>query len=292
MSRPTLYLVSTPIGNLSDFSSHAQSVLSQVDFILCEDTRHSLKLLNHFGIKSHLESLHLHNEQGRAHAIVEKILHSKNQCAALISDAGTPAICDPGSYLVAAAHEQGVQVIVVPGPSSFPSAIAASGFIQPRTIFSGFLSKSSKDQFSEFKLWVAASPCLAVFFESPKRLKQSLENLSKFFSENKDKYELNSLEVCVSREISKKFEEHRRGTLASLLTEYDSVENLQGEFVVCVNLNKVEDQQNKVTLEFAANEACLYSQVHQVPLKKSCKEIAEKYGFSSKEIYGIASKKA
>jgi len=142
MSQPTLYIVSTPIGNLSDFSIHAQHILSSVSFILCEDTRHTLKLLNHFNIKNKLESLHVHNEKNKLDYLIDKLLNSDTHSAALVSDAGTPAICDPGSYLVAAAHEKNIQIIIVPGPCSMTSALAASGFIQPRSLFSGFLSKN------------------------------------------------------------------------------------------------------------------------------------------------------
>ena len=182
MSNSTLYIVSTPIGNLSDLSTHAQNILSTVSFILCEDTRHSLKLLNHFGIKNNLESLHIHNEKNKLDYLLDKLINSDTHSAALVSDAGTPAICDPGSYLVAAAHEKNIQVIIVPGPSSMSSALAACGFIQPRSLFSGFLSKNKSEQFAEFKMWVNVSPCIALFFESPRRVLETLKNLVDFFT--------------------------------------------------------------------------------------------------------------
>ena len=285
MSQPTLYIVSTPIGNLSDFSIHAQHILSSVSFILCEDTRHTLKLLNHFNIKNKLESLHVHNEKNKLDYLIDKLLNSDTHSAALVSDAGTPAICDPGSYLVAAAHEKNIQIIIVPGPCSMTSALAASGFIQPRSLFSGFLSKNKSDQYEEFTIWANTSPCVAVFFESPRRILESLKNISDFFT---NKYKLSDLEICVSREISKKFEEHRRSLLNTAIEHYQSCDEIQGEFVVSVNLNKVTDPENKVTIEFAAKEAVLRSKLYNIQLKICCKELAEKYGFNPKEIYSVA----
>ena len=289
MSQPILYIVSTPIGNLSDFSYHAQTILSSVSFILCEDTRHTLKLLNHFQIKNNLESLHVHNEKNKLHYLLEKLIHSETKSAALVSDAGTPAICDPGSYLVAAAHEKGVRVVLVPGPSSMPSAIAASGFVQPRTVFSGFLPKAKADQIAEFKIWAQASPCIAVFFESPRRVAETLTNIVQFFSGQLGEQDGTEIEICVSREISKKFEEHRRSFLGDALSYYESQKEIQGEFVLCLNLNKIVDKEKKVSLEFAAKESVLMSKLHNTPLKSCCKELSEKYGYPSKEIYALAS---
>jgi 16S rRNA (cytidine1402-2'-O)-methyltransferase len=288
VSNPKLYLVSTPIGNLSDLSEHAKNVLSSVSFILCEDTRHTYKLLNHFQIKNHLESLHVHNEKNKIDYLIEKINQSPTQSAALVSDAGTPAICDPGSYLVEAAHKNNIQIIIVAGPSSMPSAIAASGFIQPRTIFSGFLSKNKLEQFSEFKIWKQASPCIAVFFESPKRLLDTLKNLQKFVESEIHEDEVHKIEVCISKEISKKFEEHRRHYLTNTIEYLESLNEIQGEFVVCINLNKVNEKNNKPTIEEAALEAALYSKIHKTQLKASCKIVAEKYEYNAKEIYSAA----
>lgn len=289
LNKPTLYIVATPIGNLSDFSEHAKNVLSQVSFILCEDTRHTLKLCNHFGIENNLESLHTHNEKNKLDYLLEKILHSNTKSAALVSDAGMPAICDPGSHIVAAAHKKNIQIVVVPGPSSMTSAIAASGFIQPRTLFSGFLSKNKTEQFSEFKIWVQSSPCIAVFFESPRRIQDTLENLNEFFS-NQQMADSNAIEICVSREISKKFEEHKRSLLSEAIEYFSSQTETLGEFVVTLSLNKIEKKEQLVTLEFAAKESILMSQLHKLPLKKCCKELAEKYNLNSKDIYNLACK--
>ncbi|MES2614180.1 MAG: 16S rRNA (cytidine(1402)-2'-O)-methyltransferase [Bdellovibrionota bacterium] len=291
MSQSTLYIVSTPIGNLSSFSPQAKSVLENVSFILCEDTRHTLKLLNHFAIKNNLESLHVHNEKNKIDYLMDKLISSETHSAALVSDAGTPAICDPGSYFVAAAHAKNIRIITVPGPCSMTSALSASGFIQPRSLFSGFLSKNKSEQFAEFKLWVSTSPCVAIFFESPRRVCESLKNLHEFFTTQHKITAIHEIELCVSREISKKFEEHRRSSLVHALEYYQEQEELQGEFVICVNLNKLMTlEEAKVTVEFAAKEAVLMSKLHEIPLKVCCKEIAQKHGFQAKEIYSLVIK--
>jgi 16S rRNA (cytidine1402-2'-O)-methyltransferase len=292
LSHPILYIVATPIGNLSDVSMRAQNILSSVSFILCEDTRHTLKLLTHFGIRNHLESLHIHNEKNKVDYLIDKLIHSETQSAALVSDAGTPAICDPGSYLVAAAHEKNVKIVSVPGPCSMASSLAASGFIQPRTLFSGFLSKNKREQFEEFQMWVCVSPCIAVFFDSPKRILDTLKNLNEFFT-NQISLEdpiFKSIEVCVSREISKKFEEHKRFFLCDAIEFFKAQLQILGEFVICLNLNKITRPKDEVTIEFAANEAALMSKTKSIPLKTCCKEVAAKYDFNAKEVYSIASK--
>ena len=284
----TLYLVPTPIGNLSDLAPRAQQILSQVSFILCEDTRHTLGLLQHFQIKNSLESLHVHNEKNKINGLIEKILQSKTQSAALVSDAGTPAICDPGAYLVAAAHGHGLEVISLPGPSSLPSALAASGFIQPRTLFSGFLSKNKQDQWDEFHIWSQASPCLAVFFESPKRVLETLKNLAYFFTQKKPITNIESLEVCLSREISKKFEEHKRSTLLAAIDNFQLKSEIQGEFVICCNIPQVHFLEKTVTIAYASKEAFFKSQLDGIPLKQSCKEVGQKYSLNPKDIYACA----
>ena len=278
---PKLYIVSTPIGTLNDLSERAKEILGSVDFVICEDTRHTSKLLHHFNIKTSLKSLHLQNEKTRAHSLIEELLNSKNQCAALVSDAGTPGISDPGALFVSLAHETKIQVMSVPGPSSMTSALAACGFLQPRALFSGFLPRQAKEQRQEFSRWVAVAPCVAVYFESPKRLLSSLKNLEEFFAETK-------LTVCVSREISKKFEEHLVGKIAEVSKIISERDEVQGEHVVCVNIeNQSKAQTQEDTFSAAIKEVLdLTSKGQQ--LKKACKEVAEKYSISVKELYNKA----
>ncbi len=288
MTNPTLYIVSTPIGNLSDFSLRAQNILSSVSFILCEDTRHTLKLLHHFNIKNHLESLHLHNEKDKVKYILEKLLSSQTKSAALVSDAGTPAICDPGSYLVAAAHEHNIQIIIVSGPCSMTSAVAASGFIQPRTLFSGFMPKQKSEQLNEFEIWFQSSPCVAVFFESPRRVLETLLNLKEFLITKHCESSLSAIQICLSREMSKKFEEHKRFSLEKIIEHLQSLSDIQGECVVTVDFPKIIIK-TEISLNFAAKESILISKLNELPLKNACKTVASKYSLSAKEIYALAS---
>ena len=281
MTTGILYIVATPIGTLSDFSPRAKEILSQVNFIACEDTRHSGKLLNHFGIKAQLESLHVHNEKNKSNYLIEKLINSPQKSAAVITDAGTPCISDPGSLLVSEAHAKGILVQSVPGPSSMTSALAACGFIQPRSIFSAFLGRTQKEQFSEFERWKRIAPCIAVFFESPKRILTSLKNIEAFFSD---------VDVCVSREISKKFEEHKTGKVKEIINYFTDQKEIQGEFVTCVNLLENENTKETKSLPDAALEALQLAK-NGKQLKIICKELAQKYHLNPKDIYNETNKK-
>lgn len=281
MNSGILYIVATPIGTLNDFSPRAKEVLSQVDFIACEDTRHTRKLLHYFQIKTPLESLHVHNEKNKINFLISKLLNSENKMAAIVTDAGTPCISDPGSLLIAEAHKNNITIQSIPGPSSLTAALAACGFIQPRTIFSGFLDRSAKNQSQEFELWKHSAPCIAVIFESPKRILNTLNNLLNYFTDN-------DIYLCVSKEISKKFEEHKIGNCKEVIEYYSNLKEIQGEFVMCININKL----NKETpdLEAIALEAILLSKSKNLSLKQGCKEISLKYNINSKDIYNKALK--
>lgn len=280
LSSGVLYLVATPIGSLSDFSPHAQSVLSEVGFVICEDTRHSGKLLAHFKIKNHLHSLPSYGERDKAQSLIEKLVSSEKKTAALITDAGTPGISDPGAFLVTCAHEMGVRVLNVPGPSSMACALASCGFIAPRTLFSGFLARQAKEQKEEFARWKSISPCVAVFFESPKRLLKSLENLKADFGD--------LLLVCVSREISKQFEEHSVGPLSQILSYLQQKEQICGEFVVCVDVKKDKGTKDEISIEDAAEETIALFRETGRSLKDCSKEISQKYTLPTKQVYFIA----
>jgi 16S rRNA (cytidine1402-2'-O)-methyltransferase len=282
MTTGILYIVATPIGTLGDFSPRAKEILSQVNFIACEDTRHSGNLLSHFGIKAQLESLHVHNEKNKSGYLIEKLLNSPQKCAAVITDAGTPCISDPGSLLVSEAHSKGVLVQSVPGPSSMTSALAACGFIQPRSIFSAFLGRTQKEQFLEFERWKLIAPCIAVFFESPKRILASLKNIDAFFSNEE-------INICVSREISKKFEEHKTGNMKEIINYFSDQKEIQGEFVACINIPENESLKATKSLPEAAAEALKLSK-NGIQLKMACKEIAQKYHLNSKDIYNETNK--
>lgn len=281
MKPAILYIVATPIGTLNDFSPRAKEILSEVSFIACEDTRHTGKLLNFFHIKTPLESLHVHNEKNKISYLIEKLLNSTTKTAAIVTDAGTPCISDPGSLLVAEAHKNNILIQSVPGPSSLTSALAACGFIQPRTIFSAFLERSTKDQFKEFILWKSVSPCIAVIFESPKRLLNTLKNINDFFMND-------NVQLCISKEISKKFEEHKTGLSTEVYEYFSKINEIQGEYVICININEIK--KTKPTIDEAAKFAKSYAFDNKVSLKNACKEISAKYELNSKDIYNAALK--
>jgi 16S rRNA (cytidine1402-2'-O)-methyltransferase len=291
-----LHVVATPIGTLADLSPRARDILTQVDFIACEDTRHTARLLQAYGIHTPLESLHAHNERARADALVEKLRAGQRREAALVTDAGTPGVSDPGSWLVDRAHAAGVRVLSAPGPSSLAAALGACGFESRRVLFSTFLARDNKGRSEEVGVWRAAAPCVAVFFESPLRVAGALAWLVEKLPPQ--------TRACVSRELSKRFEEHARGTLRELALEFARREEqgeARGECVVTVELGSAaslaaqglrlgaDGETTPVeTLEELAR-ACLEDVAERgVPLKVAAKGRAEGTRHAAKDVYGAA----
>lgn len=218
----TLYLIATPIGNLGDLSPRAIEVLKQVDAIACEDTRTSGFLLHHFEIKKPLISFHSHNEHKRLQALTD--LLDAGSDVALISDAGMPAISDPGFLAVRQAHQLAHTVIVIPGPSAAISALAASGLPSDRFCFEGFLPQK-KGRKTRIQL-LADETRTMIFFESPYRIVKLIDELSAVFGPDRL--------ACFGRELTKKFEENRRGTLTELKLSLSQRPSIKGEFVLIV----------------------------------------------------------
>lgn len=220
-----LYVVATPIGNLGDLSPRACQILSSVDRIAVEDTRHSGSLLKHFSIKKPMVSLHEHNERGQFGKLIDK-LHS-GESIALISDAGTPLISDPGFHLIRAAHQENIQVTPIPGPSALITALSASGLPTDRFLFEGFLpnrSAARKERFNQ----LATETCTLIFYESCHRIVASILDMLEVFGEDR--------EVVIARELTKKFETVKAGNLEILSKWLQADENQQkGEFVVLVH---------------------------------------------------------
>lgn len=217
----TLYVVGTPIGNLSDMSPRAVQVLNEVDFIAAEDTRVTLKLLNHFDIKKPMVSYFEHNKRERGEIICERILKGEN--CAIVTDAGMPAISDPGEELVRQCGEKGIQTLAVPGPSAVVSALALSGIATGRFTFEGFLSmnkKSRKEHLNEIK----NERRTMVFYEAPHKLAATLVDLSNA---------LGNRQVAIVREITKIHEEVIRTTLVAAAEKY-SQQPLKGEIVLVI----------------------------------------------------------
>ena len=216
-----LYLVPTPIGNLDDITFRAVKVLKEVDLILAEDTRTSGKLLKHFEISTHMQSHHMHNEHKMVNRIVERI--KSGETVALISDAGTPAISDPGFLLTRACIEKGVEVDCLPGATAFVPAIVNSGLPNDKFVFEGFLPVKKGRQ-TRLKL-LAEETRTIIFYESPHKLIKTLGHFVEYFGEDRP--------VSVSRELTKMFEETIRGTATEVLAYYTN-KPPKGEIVIVV----------------------------------------------------------
>tara|TARA_R100001369_G_scaffold29172_4_gene52525 strand:+ start:1843 stop:2514 length:672 start_codon:yes stop_codon:yes gene_type:complete len=216
-----LYLVPTPIGNLEDITLRAIRVLKEVDIILAEDTRTSGKLLKHFEINTPMQSHHMHNEHKTVEAIVRRI--KNGETFALISDAGTPAISDPGFLLTRACVQEGVEVDCLPGATAFVPALVNSGFPNDKFVFEGFLPPKKGRQ-TRFKILAEESRTI-IFYESPHKLLKTLANFMEYFGEDRL--------VSVSREITKLHEETIRGTAKEVL-EYYTNKPPKGEIVIVV----------------------------------------------------------
>ena len=215
-----LYLVPTPIGNLEDITLRALRILREVDLIACEDTRTSGVLLSHYDIDTPRTSYHDHNETQRAPQLVARM--EAGQHVALISDAGAPGISDPGFYLVRACMQAGVPVEALPGPTAFVPALAASGLPSDRFVFEGFLpvKKGRQTRLKELTEEVRTM----IFYESPHRLVKTLRQFEEVFGPERP--------VAVARELTKKFEEIRRGTLAEVHAYFADQSRVRGELVV------------------------------------------------------------
>lgn len=220
-----LYLVPTPVGNLEDMTLRAIRVLKEVDYILAEDTRNSGKLLKHFEINTPMHSHHMHNEHKTVENIVRRI--QNGETFALISDAGTPAISDPGFLLVRACVEAGVEVDCLPGATAFVPALVNSGFPNDKFVFEGFLPVKKGRQ-TRLKILAEESRTI-IFYESPHKLLKSLSQFEEYFGEDR--------QISVSREISKLHEETIRGTVNQVLAHYTN-KPPKGEIVVVVSGKK------------------------------------------------------
>lgn len=216
-----LYLVPTPIGNLEDMTFRAIRVLKEVDLILAEDTRTSGKLLKHFEVSTHMQSHHMHNEHRMVESVLQKL--KAGQTIALISDAGTPAISDPGFLLTRACVQEGIPVDCLPGATAFVPALVNSGLPNDKFVFEGFLPVKKGRQ-TRFKL-LAEETRTMIIYESPHKLVKTLGHFCEYFGEER--------QVSVSRELSKLYEETVRGTAKEVLTHFEN-KAPKGEIVVIV----------------------------------------------------------
>ena len=268
----TLYLVATPIGNLQDITFRALETLRTVDLIACEDTRHSQKLLNYYEIKKKLVSYHEHNEKERAVEFAELLLQGKS--IAVISDAGTPAICDPSFRIVEKANEIGVKVVSIPGAVAFINGLIISGLPTDSVFFGGFLPSKKSERIKRLEE-VKKIPATLVFYETPHRLSKSLADCLEI---------LGNRRAAIARELTKLHEETIRGNLNELREKF-SEKQTKGEIVLVIEREEITDFKLRISddktlsarIAELENEGC----DRKIALKKAAKE----FGLSKSEAY-------
>jgi 16S rRNA (cytidine1402-2'-O)-methyltransferase len=265
---PGLYLVATPIGNLRDVTLRALEILAAADVIACEDTRVTHKLLDHYGIKTALTPYHDHNAAQARPRLIERI--KGGESVALVSDAGTPLISDPGYKLVRAANEAGVTVTTAPGASSVLAALAIAGLPTDRFHFEGFLPAKSAARRSRIAE-LARLPETLVLFESGPRIAASLVDLAEG---------LGSRKAAVCRELTKLYEEARRGTLQTLTDHYASAPDPRGEIVIVIGPPEASEQPSSDDLD-----QLLRAALDRVSVKDAVAEVASATGTPRGEVY-------
>lgn len=269
---PGLYLVGTPIGNLEDITLRAIRVLKQVDLIACEDTRQTQKLLHHFGIEKPTVSYHQHNEASRAAELLEQLRRGAR--IAVVSDAGTPGISDPGFRLLALAIEGGVPVVPVPGPAAFLTALIASGLPIESFSFRGFLPAKSGARRRELEK-IRESPHTQIFYEAPHRIREALEDMVAILGSER--------QVVAARELTKIHEEFLRGSPAEVLAIVHSRGDLKGEIVVLIGPAQAQASRH---LSFSVRDR-INQLIRQESLdeKAALKRVAKERGISKSEAY-------
>ena len=268
----TLYVVGTPIGNLGDISPRALSTLEEVDFIAAEDTRVTLKLLNHFGIKKPMVSYFEHNKHERGEIICQRILNGEN--CAIVTDAGMPCISDPGEMLIKQCIEYNIPTQVVPGPSAVISALAISGLPTGRFTFEGFLSvnkKSRREHLNEVK----NEKRTMIFYEAPHKLNATLKDMLESFGDRK---------ISIVRELTKIHEEVINTTLEKAVEAYRDAP-LKGEIVLIIEGATVEEATEEYTLEDAVKMAQAMAEDEDISISEATKRTAKLTGIKKGVIY-------
>ncbi|NLL06098.1 MAG: 16S rRNA (cytidine(1402)-2'-O)-methyltransferase [Clostridiaceae bacterium] len=274
-SKGILYLVATPIGNLEDITLRAIRTLKEVDFIAAEDTRHTIKLLNHFEIKKSLVSYYEHNKREKGNYLISQLLEGKN--IALVSDAGTPGISDPGEDLVKLCIEKDIKVTPIPGPVAAVTGLIASGLPSGRFAFEGFLpmnKRSRKERLASLKNEVRT----IVFYEAPHKLTNTLNDLYQTFGNRK---------VVFARELTKRFEEIVRCELKEAIEKYEK-QAPKGEFVIIVegiSEDEITENNKKVWGNMSLEEHLDFYMREGLDKKEAMKKVAEDRGISKREVY-------
>ena len=275
IEKGALYIVATPIGNLADISKRALDVLSQVDWVAAEDTRHSQKLLQHFAINKSLISLHEHNETERAQSLIDKL--KQGESGALISDAGTPLISDPGYVLVKALRDQGLEVRPIPGASAMIAALSVAGLPTDRFSFEGFLPAKANKRQTVLQALQSQTQTL-VFYESPHRLMDCLLSLKTVLGESR--------RITVAREMTKQYEQFVSGTLAEAVAFFEAFpDKVRGEFVLVVEGAKHESEDESDQNEWNDLIDILLKQ--GLPVKQISEIVAEYFQVKKNQVYPV-----
>ncbi len=272
------YLVGTPIGNLGDLSSRAVEILEFVDFIAAEDTRNTLKLLNHLGIKKPLISYFEHNKRQRGEEIMALMREGKR--GALVTDAGMPAISDPGEDLVKQLYENGFTVTAVPGPTAFSTALVLSGLDTSRFSFEGFVSTAKKNRREHLES-IKNYPNTLIFYEGPTKLRGTLSDLLEHFGDRK---------CAVVRELTKLYEEVVRGTLSEVIEHFESTDP-RGEFVIVVEGQKNSPDDEKFWARLSLADHVEYYVNTGLDKKSAIKQTALDRDMPKSEVYNQVMKK-
>ncbi|HEY4086841.1 MAG TPA: 16S rRNA (cytidine(1402)-2'-O)-methyltransferase [Bryobacteraceae bacterium] len=268
-----LYVVATPIGNLEDITYRAVRILKEVDWIACEDTRTTRRLLDHYGISRPTLSYHEHNETGRAAELIARI--QQGETGALVSDAGTPLLSDPGYRLVHAAAEAGVRVEALPGPSALLAALVVSGLPTDRFLFAGFLPAKQGQRRNVLES-VAEEAATLVFYEAPHRITETLEDITATLGQRP---------VVVGRELTKLHEETLRGTADEIRKSLITRDAIRGEFVVMIGKAEASEGGSDVPIETMI-ETLIGAGIERMD---AIKTVARERGLSKREVYKLIS---
>jgi len=276
LEKGMLYLIATPIGNLDDMTFRGVKTLKMVDYVLAEDTRHSIKLMNHFDIKKKLVSYHEHNQYTKAQSIINDLENGIN--VGLVTDAGTPGISDPGSYLVILCQENNIAYTIIPGPVAFVNALIVSGQNTNRLVFDGFLPMKKKERQKRLDILQTETRTI-VFYEAPHKLKNTLNDLLKAFGPDRS--------VSLVRELTKRYEEVIKFSLEKANDYYKEVDP-RGEFVIVlegIDEAVLEEAKTKAFEEISLEDQMGLYIAKGLTKKEAIKQIAKDRGMNKRDVY-------
>ena len=273
MTYGTLYLCGTPIGNLQDITLRVLDTLKSVDLVACEDTRKTLHLLNHFSISKPVTSYYEHNKMSKGNVLIDELKQGKN--IALVSDAGMPGINDPGCDLIRQCIEENIPYTIVPGPVAAITGLVLSGMPTERFAFEGFVPRVKKEKLAYFRK-VQQEERTLVFYESPHRLKETLEAMITVFPDR---------QIAAARELTKKFEEVVRGTPEEVLN-YFNENGIRGEFVVLVHGAEPQEEEDR-DLDWAVKRVAILEEKEGISQKDAIKQAAKEAGLSKRDVYNF-----